>query len=448
MIQSLRERYNSLMTPEKKKSWGFGGGGNPVDQTGLTSQVVDLIIEQAIHERVSDIHLEPDEEKLRIRYRIDGRLFEVLSIENNLNIPVITRIEIMAGLQTDAMMKRKSQDGRFSQNVAGNNYDFRVATFPTIRGEKMAIRVLNENFGLFDLGQIGLDLYDQKRIDKLLNHHHGLLLVSGPTGSGKTTTLYAILNKINSSDINIITLEDPVEYKIMGMNQCDIRTRSDFKFSDGLKAVLRQDPDVILVGEVRDKETADIAIRAAISGHLVFSSIHANSSIGTVVRLVNMGLEPFMVSYSMIGAIAQRLVRKVCTQCKVEEPVNQELISHLKNHYEIDIDSLLLKSSKFLEGKKEDSRSEFSAKGQSPVFYKGAGCQYCFGTGYMGRVGIFEIVLFDEELRHGILRGANSWELQDIAIRKGAKTLALDALHKVRSGLTSLEEVYSILIED
>ena len=418
MMEKLNYRFNHLLAAAGK-----------ADPASLTSQLVDLILEEAVGANASDIHIEPLDGKTRIRYRIDGRLYEVLFIDDTLKIPVITRIEIMSGLQTDAMTKRKSQDGRFTAKVGVSNFDFRVATFPTVRGEKMAIRILNEDIGLYDFAKIGLDTADQLRIDKILQHKNGLVLVCGPTGSGKTTTLYAILNRINSPRMNIVTLEDPVEYKILGMNQCDIKTRSDFKFADGLKAVLRQDPDIILVGEIRDKETADIAIRGAMTGHLVFSTLHTNSAIGTIVRLMNMGLETFMVSYAMVGAVSQRLVRQICSQCKVQVPVKPDLLQYLKSH-------------KLL------GPGVAKAAPESLTFYKGEGCDFCHQTGYRGRVGVYEIILFDEDLREAILRGASADELEQIAVNKGMKLLAQDGFEKVKQGLTTLDEIYSVLLDE
>jgi len=341
-LNKLQMEFDELLSPKQKK-WGLGPDGKPLDQSGLTRHVVDLILKEAVFARASDIHIEPEEGRIRVRFRIDGKLYEVLRVDDLYKIPVINRIAVMSGLQTDAMMKREAQDGRFSLQMAGRNYDFRVGTFPTVRGERLTIRILCDDVGLFDLTKIGLDQHDQNRIDQLLLHKQGLVIVSGPTGSGKTTTMYAILNRINSPQLNIMTLENPVEYKIEGMNQCDIKAKSDFQFAEGLRAILRQDPDIILVGEIRDKETADIALRAALTGHLVFSSLHANSAIGTVIRLLNMGLEPYIVSYAMVASIAQRLIRQICPQCKAEHPLNIDLLRHLEKEYHVDPNLLLSK---------------------------------------------------------------------------------------------------------
>lgn len=452
-MTKLEERLNKLLgTGQDKKAWGFGAATKTVDQSGLTSQVVNLIIEQAILERASDIHLEPIENTMRIRYRIDGLLYEALNLDPHLNLNILPRVKIMAGLETDAMAKRKAQDGRFSSPYGASQYDFRVATFPTLEGEKIVIRILDKSASIQRLDMIGLNPDDERRIDKLLQLKNGLILVCGPTGSGKTTTLYAMIHKLNQPENNVITLEDPVEYKIRGMNQCDINSKIDFGFADGLKAVLRQDPNIILVGEVRDKDTADIATRAAITGHLVLSSLHANSAIGTVLRLINMGLDQAIVSYAMIGAIAQRLVRRICDHCKEAYAVSPQQAQRLKEMYGINLNILPGKASiqepqsiEYLVAHTSDSMKN---NRQAVTFYQGKGCLECNGRGYKGRVGVFEVVCFDQDLRDAILRRAPSRELEEMAVKNGTRLLAMDALDKARQGLTTLDEIYPLLIEE
>jgi len=450
-MSKLQERFNQLISSLSeggKKGWKFGASAKDEDMSNLTSNVVNLIIEQGILERASDIHVEPTKEIVRIRYRVDGQLYEALNVENMTNLNIIPRIKILSGLDTDSASKRKSQDGRFTSKYGANNYDFRVATFPTVEGEKVVIRILDERSGIQRLDVIGLNVDDQKRIERMLKLKSGLVLVCGPTGSGKTTTLYAMLNKINSPINNIVTLEDPVEYKIKGMNQCDIKSRLDFSFADGLKAVLRQDPDIILVGEIRDKETAEIATRAAITGHLVFSSVHANSAIGTVMRLINMGLDQALVSYSMIGAISQRLVRRICDECKVPFSVNYDQLLKLKEIYGINIDLLRDSGLSSSGGIQYGDEGVDKSKEDDVILYKGQGCINCNQTGYKGRASIFEIVYFNQEFRDAILRKASSMELQEIAIKSGTKLLAMDGLEKARQGITSLDEIYPLLIEN
>ncbi len=449
-MSELQNRFDSLIaqSADKKNRWGIASSDKSADKNPITSQVVDLILEQAILERASDIHIEPDLSGLRVRYRIDGELYETLSFKDP-DIAVLQRIKIMAQLPTDTMAKRKSLDGRFNQKIGAEHFDFRISTFPTVTGEKMAIRILSESVGQMKLESMGLDPYDLARITRLMHYKHGLLLVTGPTGSGKTSTLYALLNKVNSPKINIITLEDPVEYQITGLNQCDIKTKSDFNFAEGLKAVLRQDPNIILVGEMRDHETAEIAMRASMTGHLVISSLHANSAIGTVTRLINMGLDPYMVSYSLIGAVAQRLVRMICEHCKAAYTLTPEQISRLKQVYGLNPESLALNPVK-RSAESEVTYIDYAQEAPGDlkiVVYKGQGCQYCRGTGYRGRTGIFEIVVFNDDIREAIVRGSSSAELAQTAIKHGTRALATDAIEKVKKGITTLEEISSILLE-
>lgn len=448
-MSELQRRYDELLSPnlDKKKAWG--GAPKPVDAGSITSQVVDLILEQSIIDRASDIHIEPEDTGMRVRYRIDGQLYEVLKIDGAANVNIMSRIKIMSALATDAMAKRKAQDGRFSQKIGASTYDFRVSTFPLMDGEKVAIRILSEGTGQYRLDSVGLDTYDMARVFRLLQNKYGLLLVCGPTGSGKTTTLYSMLNEVNSPKINIVTLEDPVEYQLKGINQCDIKTKSDFHFADGLKAILRQDPNIIFVGEMRDMETSEIAIRSSMTGHLVLSSIHANNAIGTVIRLINMGLEPYMVSYAMIGAVAQRLVRRICDQCITSYVLTQEQVQRLTSYYGIPLSQLVSKPKAPTEGGVKYIDYGGGEKDDNPqiTFFKGKGCDFCRGTGYRGRVGIFEIAVFDNDLRDAILKGVSSSDLQAIAVKNGMKRLSADALEKVKRGVTTIDEVSAILLE-
>ncbi len=450
-MSELQARFDALLPQivDKKFRWGTSSD-KTVDKSPVTSQAVDLILEHAIVERASDIHIEPIVEGLRVRYRIDGQLSEVLTIKDP-EIAILSRIKIMAGLATDTMAKRKSQDGRFHLNIGVRGYDFRLSTFPTVSGEKMAIRILSEGAGRLKLENIGLDHQDLEKLSRLMQHKHGILLVTGPTGSGKTSTLYALLNKVNSPQINIITLEEPVEYQIPGLNQCDIKTKSDFSFAEGLKATLRQDPNIILVGEIRDKETAEIAIRASMTGHLVISTLHANSAIGTVTRLLNMELDRYMVSYALIGAVAQRLVRTICEKCRTPYTLTAEQVDQLRILFGITPEMLVVKKS----AKTSDeagimylNAAEDTPSDASPVvLFKGRGCEHCRGTGYRGRVGIFEVVVFDDEIRDVIVRGASTAALTALVVRHGTRSLAVDALEKVKKGITTINEVSSILLE-
>jgi len=434
MINISADVQNILAAAQAK------AGKGQVDLSTSTVEILDTILGCAVQERASDIHIEPFEHFTRVRLRIDGQLMNVLELDNQYNINITNCIEVICNLHTDAAMKRTSQDGRFSRYIGIQNYDFRVATFPTIAGEKMTIRILYEDNGLYDITNLGLTDYDLNRLEKLLQRTEGLVVVSGPTASGKTTTLYAILNRLHSIHQNIVTLENPVEYRIAGMNQCEINTKANFGFAEGLRAILRQDPDIILVGEIRDQETADTTIRVAVSGHLVFSTIHARGSIGTVVRLMNMGLEPFMISYALNGSIAQRLVRRVCPQCR--EPVKPDvrILHYLHNEYGLDLNEVLYHTAA------GEEKSQETVPIEEMTFYKGKGCDFCNQTGYRGRVAIFEIVIFDDEMREAILQKAPMKEIYRVAQARGFRPLAQDGLIKVKQGLTTLEEVYSVLV--
>ncbi|MEI8011546.1 MAG: GspE/PulE family protein [Candidatus Omnitrophota bacterium] len=450
MMQSLQEQYQKLMAEQrdpKRSAWG----NNTAAANGATlaSDVLNMIIFEALKSRASDIHIEPFQEWLRIRFRVDGNLYEVLRIPHAHNVTIVPRIKVSANMPTDAMSGRKSMDGRFSITIGSTEFDFRVATFPTLMGDKIAIRILNKDQGLVDLAKIGMSPQDLGNLEKILQRKNGLLIVSGPTGSGKTTTLYSILNRIHTTSVNIVTLEDPIEYQIYGINQCDINKKGDETFASGLKSILRQDPDVILIGEVRDAATADIAIRASITGHLVLTSLHANSAVGTVIRLVNMGLERYMVSYAVIGAVAQRLVPRLCKHCCVPYTIEANVLQAICDQCGLDIQLFSIKSSNSLNkglDYSDDIETHENISG-SMTLYKKVGCEQCNGTGYLGRVGIFEVVFFSDDLRDAIVRNASVPELEAIARRKGFRSLAIDAIEKAKQGLVTVEDIYSILLE-
>ncbi len=456
-MSSLQDRLGLLIAKsrreDKKSPWG-APVPQEADRHALTVQVVDLIFEEAITEKASDIHIEPDPDGyLRVRYRVDGKLYIALIITDQ-SIAVMARIKIMAGLDTDAISKLKSQDSRCTVHIGNEDYDFRLSTFPTVNGEKMALRLIGKSSDTISLENTGLTNRDLILLTQMIQRKQGLLLVCGPTGSGKTTTLYSLLTKINSPSINVVSIEDPVEYRLPGVNQCDIKTKFDFSFADGLRAILRQDPNIILVGEIRDKETADIALRASMTGHLVLSSIHTNSAIGTIMRLINMGLDPYMVSYALNGTLAQRLVRAICDKCRVPYTLTSAQLNKLNVTYGITPDMLMAArpqapSSVDREGvvyltstkdKEKDTSSQV-------VLYQGKGCEFCRGTGFHGRVGIFELVSLNEELREAIVHNVSSTQMVEIAARNGTKPLFKDALEKVKKGITTLDEVGSILLE-
>ena len=374
-------------------------------------KAVDMIISQAITDRASDIHIEPDENSLKVRYRIDGVLHENLQLPLHLHPLVVSRIKILSGM--NIAEKRIPQDGHIGFKAEGKEMDMRVATFPTIRGEKVVLRLLSKGGARHDLTELGFLPETLKRFETIISRAHGIILVTGPTGSGKTTTLYAALDKIRATEINITTIEDPVEYQLSGLNQSQINPRAGWTFATGLRNILRQDPDVIMVGEVRDLETARMAIQSALTGHLVFSTLHANDAPGTVTRLVDMGIEPFLISSSIIGALAQRLVRVICPHCKEPYKPKEELLKTL-------------------------------GLGAGTKFYKGKGCQNCSDTGYRDRTGIFELMIPGQELQSLIVAKSTHAVIRQAAQRAGMITLREAGLHLVRDGKTTVEEILRV----
>lgn len=373
-------------------------------------KLVNLIIQEGVRSRASDIHIEPEVNMLRVRYRIDGILYEAYKMPKHVTGLITSRIKILGGL--DIAERRKPQDGRFRVNIENREIDIRLSSFPTMHGENLVMRILDKSRVLLKLTDLGFSPQDLEKFNSLIHAPYGIILVTGPTGSGKTTTLYAALSEINSPEINIMTVEDPIEYQLPLLRQTQINPKAGLTFATGLRSILRQDPDVIMVGEIRDVETADIAIQAALTGHLVFSTLHTNDSAGALTRLIDMGIEPFLVSSSVIGIIAQRLVRIICPHCKVEYEPPEELLKNLN-----------------LDPKKEKK------------FYRGEGCEKCKNTGYSGRKGIFEVLVVNEEIRKLVVSKASATVIKQTAISQGMTTLMQDGLNKARQGLTTLEEV-------
>ncbi len=376
-------------------------------------KLVNMFLEQGVHNRASDIHIEPYESKVRVRYRIDGILKELFEYEKSILPAILARIKIISGL--DISEKRKPQDGRISANVDGKDFDIRVSILPTTHGEKVVMR-LNSQEG-FSIGKAHLGFFpdDLQKFDDMLSNPHGIILVTGPTGSGKSTTLYTALNEINNENINIVTVEDPVESKIEGINQVQVNEKVGLTFATALRSILRQDPDVIMLGEIRDKETAEIAVKASITGHLVVSTLHTNDAPSSVVRLIDMGIEPFLISASVVGVIAQRLVRKLCPKCRKLKQANDK--------------------EKVILGLSEHENAEI---------YEAVGCHVCNNTGYSKRIGIYEIMPIDQEIRSGINRGLNSYDIRKIAINNGMKTLKNNAARLVINGTTTIDELLKI----
>jgi len=394
--------------------------GDLLDETSDAPiiRLVNLMLSQAVKARASDIHVEPFQNKLKIRYRIDGILYDKLSPPKRIYSTLVSRIKIMAKL--NIAEKRLPQDGRIEIKIGNKNVDIRVSTLPTTFGERVVMRLLDKSNVLLRLSDLGLSEDRLKIVDRLIRTPYGIILVTGPTGSGKTTTLYAALTTINNPDINIITIEDPVEYQIEGIGQIHVNPKIGLTFAKGLRSIVRQDPDVILVGEIRDLETVEIAIQSALTGHLVFSTIHTNDSAGAVTRLIDMGTEPFLVSSSVIAIMAQRLIRVICGECKEAYTPDEESLQTIGLTPEM------------LDGK---------------PLYRGAGCPACLHTGYSGRRGIFELLVFDDAIKTLILKTSDSSAIRREAVSHGMVTLRRDGAQRVLDGVTTIEEVFRVTQE-
>jgi len=382
-------------------------------------RLTNIILENGIKARSSDILIEPMEDSLRIRYRVDGALKEAEVLPKNMHESIISRIKVMSDL--NIAERRLPQDGRFKLRIRRNEVEFRVSILPSIKGEKVALRVLDKSQALLDIETLGFEKDSVKIIKKCASRPHGMILACGPTGSGKTTSLYSILKYVHRPEKNLITVEDPVEYQIKGVNQVTVRTGVGLTFASSLRSILRQDPDVIMIGEIRDFETVDIAIKSALTGHLVLSTLHTTTAPGSVVRLVNMNVEPFLISSSLIAVIAQRLVRRLCPKCRESYKPSKALIAGLG----VDIHKL-----------------------EKKAFYKPKGCTNCLNSGYKGRVGICEILKMTPSMRDMILKKARESEIKVLARKEGMRTLREDGLLKVVEGITSLEEILRLTVVD
>ena len=426
MIQRVIDQYYGAignaeelvkgLTKEKleEKAKGRKGLVGLTEETSII-KLVNLIIMQAVKDRASDIHIEPEEDKVRIRYRIDGILHEAQNIPKHLQSALASRVKVMAEMDISEM--RKPQDGRIQLKMESKNLDLRVSSFPTIQGENLVLRILDKSSVLLGLVELGFSNKDLKNFDKVIRQPNGIILVTGPTGSGKTTTLYAALSTINSMEKNIITIEDPVEYEIPLIRQTQVNPKAGLTFANGLRSILRQDPDIVMVGEIRDKETAEIAIRASLTGHLVFSTLHTNDAASALTRLLNMGIEPFLVSSSVVAILAQRLVRVICPKCKEKYIPSKEVLKDLKLT-------------------------------QKAEFYRGKGCMKCKNTGFVGRIGIYELLVINEEIKNMITAKKSANDIKKMAISLGMSTLFDDGLGKLKSGTTTVEEMLRVVEED
>ncbi len=438
----------------RKQDAGNLGDGESEDDEGAAEELVDILdvndeapiirwvnalMFNAVKERASDIHIEPGEKDVIVRYRIDGVLYETRRAARQFIPSIISRVKIMAGL--NIAEKRLPQDGRIRRKIAGKDIDMRVATAPTVKGgERITIRLLDRETVLHDLADIGFGEDHLTQMNELITRPHGILLVTGPTGSGKTTTLYACLAKINSPDLNILTIEDPVEYQLDGISQVAVNEKIELTFATGLRSFLRHDPDVIMVGEIRDLPTSEIAIQASLTGHLVLSTIHTNDAAGAITRLVDLGVQPFLVASSLMALLAQRLVRRLCRQCR-----------ELYRPTEVDLASLGLDPEGFFAGRLR--RIHFKGAGDPPpagMLYRAreGGCAACLNAGYKGRTAIYELLMIDDRIRQLAIKNADAGTIKKAAIEAGMRTLREDGAQKVLAGMTSAAEVMMITTGD
>ncbi len=390
------------------------------DDAAPIIKLVNGVLSQAVKDRASDIHLECFENELVVRFRVDGMLYDVISPPKRIQAAITSRIKIMAGL--NIAEKRLPQDGRIRVRIAGRDIDIRVSTIPCAYGERIVLRLLDRAQALdnIDLDKLGFSGENLRKLDRLIRQSHGIILATGPTGSGKSTTLYAALSRINSPEKNIITIEDPIEYQLRGVGQMQVNPKIDLTFASGLRSILRQDPDVIMVGEIRDSETAEIAIQAALTGHLVFSTLHTNDSFGSLTRLVEMGIEPFLVSSSILAVLAQRLVRRLCPECRAGyTPTTTEL-----------------------------QRIGITADGFAGKIYKSAGCRLCRNTGYRGRIAIQELMIMEDDIRTLVMQNADAATIRRSCQAKGMKLLRQDGAERVLAGETTIEELLRVTQED
>jgi general secretion pathway protein E len=374
-------------------------------------QALKLIIDEAVKARASDIHIEPQEARLRVRYRIDGTLQDMMSLPLDIHSALISRVKILS--QLNIADHHRAQDGQFSTEAKGRAIDVRVATSPSVHGEMAVLRLLDKSTATLGLPELGLLPESGEKFERMLKVPYGMILVSGPTGAGKTTTLYAAVISLDTMGRNIVTIEDPAEYRFEDINQIQVNPQAGITFASGLRSILRLDPDVILVGEIRDAETANIAIQAALTGHLMLSSIHANDTVGVLLRLIDLGVEPYLIASSIIGIVAQRMVRRICPDCT--QLIDAPLVEQLAYEREM--------------GEKKTQ------------FLYAAGCKSCAYTGYLGRTGIFEILVMSDNIRRMFINGASSADIRAQALKKGMASMMSDGMHKVRAGITTPSEV-------
>lgn len=387
------------------------------------ARIVSTLLEYGIKVRASDIHIEPLENETRIRFRIDGILHEKLILPRRIHDAIISRIKILSNMKIDE--KRLPQDARFNFKIGQEEIDLRISTMPTAFGEKVVMRLLKKTGGVPTLAELGLRASALKRLEENVLRPHGIILICGPTGSGKTTTLYSVLSKLNSTKVNIITLEDPIEYQIQGVNQVQVNTAAGLTFASGLRAFLRQDPNIIMVGEIRDVETTDLAIQASLTGHLVFSTLHTNNAAGALPRLLDLKAEPYLISSTTTCVVGQRVVRKICPTCRTERAINDEIFSTLS----------------------KDLGNVVQLDRQKVKLFVGKGCRECNNTGYLGRIGIYEVLVITDKISQMILKRETAQHIEEQAVLEGMMTMKQDGFMKVLDGLTTIEEVLRVAEE-
>ncbi len=390
-----------------------------ISQEAPVIQLVNMIIVQAIKERASDIHLEPNKRGLLVRYRIDGILHDIRMLPARIKPAIISRVKILSRM--DIAERRLPQDGRFQLKFGAREVDLRISSIPTVYEEKIVMRLLDKSQGLISLENTGFTKTQLQEFRSMISSSYGIILITGPTGSGKSTTLYGALNEIDSVEKNVITVEDPVEYKLERVNQINVLPKINLTFANALRSILRQDPDIIMIGEMRDSETAHIAVQSALTGHLVFSTLHTNDAVSSLTRMIDMGIAPFLISSSVVGVMAQRLVRKICPKCIEEYFPEKGVLDNLKINFEI------------------PNRDNLK-------FYRGKGCDYCKNTGYRGRTALFEVVRINDEIRSMIMKNTSSNVIKDIAIKNGMRTLLDSGIQKVLNGETTIDEVLRVAV--
>jgi type IV pilus assembly protein PilB len=395
-------------------------------QSASITDVITVIIAAALKFDSSDIHIEAEEEKIAVRYRLDGVLQDVATLPHDAWKRIISRVKLISGLKINIV--ERPQDGRFTIFMAGGDTDVRVSTIPTNWGESVVMRILRPNAVDVPFSSLGWRPLLEKKILREIEKPHGMIVTTGPTGSGKTTTLYAVLKKLNRPDVKIITLEDPIEYKVEGLNQSQIDATKNYTFAAGLRSVLRQDPDIVMVGEIRDLETADTAINAALTGHLLLSTVHTNSASGALPRLLSMGVKPFLIAPALNAVIGQRLVRKICDKCKVEDTIEPERLEEVKKS----LSSI------------SPASGETIPNVENLKFYKGTGCPECNNSGYKGRIGIYEVIIMSDPIRAALSETISEYEMQKLALEQGMVTMTQDGLLKAIEGITSVEEVFRV----